>query len=41
MMLPDEKELGRHFNTRKALLGHPQVGKYVAWKRKRSGSRRK
>ena len=37
-LIPDEKELGRHFNTPDKLLAHPEVGKYVAWKRKRGGA---
>jgi hypothetical protein len=26
-----EKELGRDFHTLEALLGHPQIGRYVRW----------
>jgi hypothetical protein len=32
-LIPDEKELGRHYNTREKLLAHPQVQGYVQWKR--------
>jgi hypothetical protein len=35
-LVPDEKELGRHYHTLEKLLAHPEVAKYVAWKRKRS-----
>jgi len=34
-LIPDEKELGRHYNSRKALLSHPEIRKFVRWKRKR------
>ncbi len=34
-MIPDEKELGRHYNTMQALLEHPEVEKYVRWKRRK------
>jgi hypothetical protein len=34
-LVPDEKELGRYYNTLDRLLAHPEVSKYVAWKRKR------
>ena len=30
-LVPDEKELGRHYNTIDALLGHPEIEKFVAW----------
>ena len=35
-LVPDEKELGRHYNTAKKLLGHPEVARYVEWKRRRA-----
>ena len=35
-LIPDEKELGRSFNTREKLVAHPQLGKFVRWKRRRS-----
>jgi hypothetical protein len=38
-LIPDEKELGRDYNTREKLLAHPEVGKYVAWKRRRSANK--
>ena len=38
-LIPDEKELGRSYNTKEKLLAHPQVGKYVRWKRKRKPSK--
>lgn len=34
-LLPDEKELGRHYNTLEKLRAHPEVAKYVQWKRAR------
>ena len=34
-LVPDEKELGRHVNTLEKLLSHPEIGKYVQWKRGR------
>jgi hypothetical protein len=34
-LIPDEKELGRHYNTMEKLLAHPQVAAYVKWKRER------
>lgn len=33
-IVPDEKELGRRWNTRDKLLAHPQIGAYVAWKQR-------
>ena len=33
--VPDEKELGRHWNTVELLLSHPEIAKFVAWVRKR------
>jgi hypothetical protein len=37
-LVPDEKELGRHYNTLEKLLGHPEIGKFVRWKRERTRS---
>ena len=34
-LVPDEKELGRHYNTLQKLLAHPEIAKYVAWRKKR------
>ncbi len=34
-LIPDEKQLGRHYNTRAKLMDHPQVAGYVKWKRER------
>ena len=34
-LIPDEKELGRHYNTLEKLLAHPQVAGYVKWKQGR------
>ena len=33
-LIPDEKALGRHFNTLDKLLAHPPVETFVAWVRK-------
>ncbi|MEN6494514.1 MAG: hypothetical protein ABFD16_09485 [Thermoguttaceae bacterium] len=35
-LIPDEKELGRHYHNLEKLLAHPSVARYVAWKRKHS-----
>jgi hypothetical protein len=37
-LIPDEKELGRRFNTKKRLLAHPKIRNYVKWKKERSRS---
>lgn len=34
-LIPDEKQLGRHYNTRDKLLAHPLVRNYVEWKQRR------
>jgi hypothetical protein len=34
-LIPDEKELGKYYNTMEKLLAHPQVAGYVKWKRER------
>jgi len=33
-LIPDEKELGRRYNTRDKLLAHPQIANYLRWKRR-------
>jgi hypothetical protein len=33
-LIPDEKELGRDFNTLEKLLSHAPMAKFVAWVRK-------
>ena len=38
-LIPDEKELGRNYNTKKKLNSHAEVGKYIRWKRKRRPSK--
>ncbi len=38
-LIPDEKELGRDYNTMDKLLAHPEIEKYVRWKRRRKPSR--
>lgn len=37
-LIPDEKDLGRHYATREALAAHPQLRKYLRWKRHRARS---
>ncbi len=32
-LVPDEKKLGRHYNNLEKLLAHPEIGKFVRWKR--------
>ena len=32
-LIPNEKELGKRYNTREKLLAHPQIAGYVKWKR--------
>jgi len=39
-LIPSEKELGRSYNTREALLAHEELGKFVAWVSTREGKRR-
>jgi 5-methylcytosine-specific restriction endonuclease McrA len=39
-LIPDEKDLGRHYNTRERLLSHPKIANYVTWKTER-GRRKK
>lgn len=36
-LIPDEKQLGRHYHTRAALRAHPELRKYLRWKKKRPG----
>lgn len=36
-LIPDEKELGKNYNTRGKLVSHPKVAKYLKWKRKKRG----
>ena len=33
-LVPDEKEIGRTYNTVARLKDHPKVAKYLAWARK-------
>jgi hypothetical protein len=35
-LIPDEKELGRSYNTREKLLAHPEVAKYVQWRQQKN-----
>jgi len=35
-LIPDEKEMGRDYNTLGKLKDHPQVRKYLKWKRART-----
>ncbi len=34
-LVPSEKALGRHYNTAEKLAGHPDVARYLEWKRRR------
>ncbi|GAA4429177.1 MULTISPECIES: hypothetical protein [Bremerella] len=34
-LIPDEKELGRQYNTIETLSAHPEMENYLTWKRKR------
>ena len=34
-LIPDEKEMGRNYDTKEKLLSHPQVANYVRWKTER------
>lgn len=38
--VPSEKELGRRYATREALLEHPEIAKFVAWVARRAPDRR-
>ena len=35
VFIPREKDLGRHYNTREALLAHVKIANHVKWIRKR------
>jgi hypothetical protein len=39
-LIPDEKEMGRNYDTKENLLSHPKVANYVRWKTER-GTRKK
>lgn len=34
-LIPDEKEIGKKYNSRRKLLSHPQIAGYIKWKKKR------
>jgi len=34
-ILPNEKELGKKYNSLEKLLAHPKIKRYVKWKRQR------
>ena len=34
-LIPDEKKLGKYYNSKEKLLTHPLVARYVQWKRAR------
>ncbi len=36
-LIPSEKELGRHYNTKEKLLEHEQIARYVEWQRRKHG----
>ena len=38
-LIPDEKEIGRSYNSVEKLGAHPAFAKYLAWKRKRGNAR--
>ena len=40
-LIPDEKKLGRNYNTREKLLDHPQLQGFVRWKREKARNKRK
>lgn len=33
-LIPDEKELGKNWNTKEKLLSNPKIRKYIEWKRR-------
>lgn len=33
-LVPDEKDLGRYFNTREKLLNHPEISRFLSWIKK-------
>lgn len=35
-LVPEEKDLGRHYNTVEKLRLHPQIAGYLQWKRQRA-----
>lgn len=37
-LIPDEKEMGKKYNTLDKLLNHDKVAKYVKWKRTKATS---
>ncbi|MDH3584957.1 MAG: hypothetical protein OER86_12165 [Phycisphaerae bacterium] len=37
--VPDHKQMGRDYNTVKKLLGHPDLGRFIEWIRKRDTGR--
>lgn len=39
--IPDEKELGKNYNTKKLLLAHPEIAKFVRWVSKQQGKVKK
>ena len=39
--VPDEKDLGRYYNTKKLLLAHPEIAKFVKWVKKQNGKVKK
>ncbi len=34
-LIPKEKDLGRNYSSKEKLILHPEVAKYVAWKKRR------
>ena len=35
--IPNEKELGKFYNTKELLLAHPKIAKFVEWVKKQGG----
>jgi len=33
-LIPDEKELGRHYNSLDSLSAHPEIKKFITWAQK-------
>ncbi len=34
-LIPDEKELGKEYNTQEKLAAHPKIATYLRWKRRK------
>lgn len=40
-LIPDEKVLGRDYNTKELLMSHPEINKFVKWVGKQQGKVKK